>query len=78
MKKSRFTEEQIVFALTQTELGTPVPEVCRDFTLRAEAHAAAGRGKPTAEEAGCRSEPRQGDAAIVTVMKHQFICPPSL
>ncbi len=26
MKKSRFTEEQIVFALKQAELGTPVPE----------------------------------------------------
>ncbi len=29
MKKSRFTEEQIVFALKQAGLGTPVPEVCR-------------------------------------------------
>ncbi len=29
MKKSRFSEEQIVFALKQAELGTPVPEVCR-------------------------------------------------
>ncbi len=28
MKKSRFIEEQIVFALKQAEQGTPVPEVC--------------------------------------------------
>lgn len=29
MKRSRYTEEQIAFALKQAELGTPVPEVCR-------------------------------------------------
>lgn len=29
MKKSKFTEEQIAFALRQGELGTPVAEVCR-------------------------------------------------
>lgn len=29
MKKSRFIEEQNVFALKQAELGTPVPEVSR-------------------------------------------------
>ncbi len=29
MKKSRFTEEQIAFALRQTETGTPAREVCR-------------------------------------------------
>ncbi|EMS9661512.1 TPA: transposase [Klebsiella aerogenes] len=28
MKKSRFAEDQIVFALKQAELGTPVSEVC--------------------------------------------------
>ncbi len=62
MKKSRFTEEQIIFALKQAELGTSVPNVCRtgyfrchvlymaqeirrDFALRTETHASAGRGK---------------------------------
>lgn len=29
MKRTRFTEEQIAFALKQWELGTPVAEVCR-------------------------------------------------
>ena len=29
MKKKRFTEEQIAFALRQAELGTPVGEICR-------------------------------------------------
>ena len=29
MKRSRYTEEQIAFALKQAELGSSVPEVCR-------------------------------------------------
>jgi putative transposase len=29
MKKSKFTEQPIVFALKQTETGVPVAEVCR-------------------------------------------------
>jgi putative transposase len=29
MKKTRFTDQQIAFALQQAEVGTPVPEVCR-------------------------------------------------
>jgi putative transposase len=29
MRKSRFTEQQIAFALQQAEAGTPVAEVCR-------------------------------------------------
>jgi putative transposase len=29
MKKSLFTEEQIIFAMKQDELGTSVPNVCR-------------------------------------------------
>jgi putative transposase len=33
MKKSRYTEEQIVFALKQAELGAPVDEVCRKLGI---------------------------------------------
>ena len=29
MKRKRYTEPQIVFALQQAEMGTPVAEVCR-------------------------------------------------
>ena len=33
MKKSKFTEEQIAFALKQAELGTAVEEVCRKMGI---------------------------------------------
>ena len=33
MKKSRFSEEQIGFALKQQELGTPVKEICRKLGI---------------------------------------------
>ncbi len=33
MKKSRFTEEQIAFALRQVETGTPAREVCRKMGI---------------------------------------------
>ena len=34
MKKSRFTNEQIAFALHQAESGTAVEEVCRELSIR--------------------------------------------
>jgi putative transposase len=33
VKRSRFTEEQIAFALKQQELGTPVEEICRKMGI---------------------------------------------
>jgi len=33
MKRSRFTEEQIAFALKQQEVGTPVEEICRKLGI---------------------------------------------
>jgi putative transposase len=36
MKKSKFTEQQIAFALQQAEGGTPVAEVCRKMGISEE------------------------------------------
>lgn len=33
MKKSKYTEEQIAFALRQAETGTRVEEICRTFGI---------------------------------------------
>jgi len=33
MKKSKFTEQQIAFALQQAQGGTPVDEICRKFGI---------------------------------------------
>ena len=33
MKRSRFTEQQIAFALKQQEVGTPVYEICRKMGI---------------------------------------------
>jgi putative transposase len=33
VKRSKFTEEQIAFALKQAELGVPVEEVCRKMGI---------------------------------------------
>ena len=33
MKRSKYTEEKIAFALRQAETGTRVEEVCRKFSI---------------------------------------------
>lgn len=33
MKRSRYTPEQVTFAMRQAESGTPVPEVCRKMDI---------------------------------------------
>lgn len=36
MKRSKYTEEQIAFALKQSELGTAVPKVCRKMGVEVQ------------------------------------------
>ena len=31
MKRSKFSEEQVAYALRQVEVGTPVPDICRQL-----------------------------------------------
>ena len=38
MKKSRFTEEQILFALKQGNAGQPVADVCRQMGISGKRH----------------------------------------
>jgi len=33
MKKSKYTEEQIAYALKQAEMGTSIEEICRQFGI---------------------------------------------
>ena len=52
MKKSKFTEEQIAFALKQAESGTRVEEVCRKMGIShpgARSLVAWGRRPPAIE-----------------------------
>jgi hypothetical protein len=44
MKRKRFTEEQIAFALRQAEAGAPVEEVCRKLGISEPRSDAAGHG----------------------------------
>jgi putative transposase len=35
MKKSRFTDSQIIAILTQAQAGAPIPELCREHGMSA-------------------------------------------
>ena len=64
MKRKRYSEAQISFALQQAESGTPVEEAFRGSGCQRDAAAeAAGRGEPEAQGVGGRSVAGQGHVA---------------
>jgi putative transposase len=69
MKRSKFTEQLIAFALQQAESGTQVAEVCRKMGISEATFLIAIRGEEVtaargaAPPSGRRSHTRQRDAA---------------
>ena len=58
MKRSRYSEEQIAFALRQAESGTPVTEVCRKMGVTEQSfyrwkRKYAGMGVPSSGASSC-------------------------
>jgi putative transposase len=47
MKRSRYTEEQIAFALRQAEGGTSIGEVCRKMGILGEHPFDSAQGRPS-------------------------------
>jgi putative transposase len=44
LKKSRFTDSQIIAVLKQAEAGTPVPELCREHLISSATFVSVRRG----------------------------------
>jgi len=64
MKRSRYTAEQVTFALRQAESGTPVPEVCRKMGISEQTlRYAQGQALLSVEEAILRPGCSGGTAA---------------
>ena len=60
MRKSRFTEEQITYALRQGDAGTPVSDVCRQMC----------RNSGTTSPGTVATElfvPREGERTLITL-----------
>lgn len=58
MKKPRFTEEQITFALRQVESGVPVEEVCRKVSV--------------SQQTFCRWKKKFGDMGVAEVKRPKW------
>jgi len=66
MNRSKFSDQQIAFALRQAETGTRVSEICRKFGI-ARQRSIPGRRSPVvwASLNSGRKLPRQGDSSKV-------------
>lgn len=68
MKRSRFTEEQVAYALRQAEAGTPVGDICRQMGIAEatfyvwEEEIRPTRGERAAQNAHARGRERPAEA----------------
>jgi putative transposase len=58
MKRSRYSDEQIIYAMRQAKSGTPVADVCRRLAISDAAFCTSGRRNTRTPGAGTASAER--------------------
>ena len=68
MKRSRFSEEQIVYAIRQAESGTPVGDLCRQLSVSEATFYAWKKKYAHRSGSGNLNKPLGGESATVDAL----------